>query len=143
MLRRKIQSRTFLQGSPDLQQLPKRVACVKSQGDRPVTRGAQKIFRPSGRMCWTQFKNIGHSSKSWAPLRKLFAPLDVPSWLRACKGTRRMRFTRTRRVFSVELKCHDRKRCSARSAINVRSPVISQKCAEVHLLQRQRAHLLA
>jgi len=26
---------------------------------------------------------IGHSLKFWAPLRKLFAPSGVPSWLRA------------------------------------------------------------
>jgi len=27
---------------------------------------------------------IGNSLKIWAPLRKLFAPPGVPSWLRAC-----------------------------------------------------------
>jgi len=29
-------------------------------------------------------KCVGHSLKIWAPPRKLFAPSDVPSWLRAC-----------------------------------------------------------
>jgi len=34
-------------------------------------------------MCWT---SIGHSLKILAPLRKLFAPPAVPSWLRAWSG---------------------------------------------------------
>jgi len=32
-------------------------------------------------MYWTSLKIIGHSSNIWAPLRKLFAPPGVPSWL--------------------------------------------------------------
>jgi len=28
-------------------------------------------------------KTIGHSLKIWGPLRKLFAPPGIPSWLRA------------------------------------------------------------
>jgi len=34
-------------------------------------------------MLWTTIKIIGHSSKIWAPLRKLFAPPGDPSGLRA------------------------------------------------------------
>jgi len=37
---------------------------------------------PPGKMCWTSFLNIGHSSKNLGPCRKLFAPPGVPSWLR-------------------------------------------------------------
>jgi len=34
-------------------------------------------------MCWTLFKTIGHSLKNLGPLRKLFSPPAVRSWLRA------------------------------------------------------------
>jgi len=57
---------------------------------RPVTRGgktALKFFSPPLEKC------VGHRLKLldiiqniWAPLRKLFAPLSVPSWLRACSA---------------------------------------------------------
>jgi len=39
---------------------------------RPVTRGEnppRNIFSP-GKMCWTQFKNIGHSLNILGPSRK-------------------------------------------------------------------------
>jgi len=32
-------------------------------------------LRPTRKMRWRSFKTIGHSSKVWAPLRKLFARL--------------------------------------------------------------------
>ena len=50
---------------------------------RPVTRGTQgaslprKVFSPPGKMCWTLFETIGHSSKNLGPLRKPFA---TPAW---------------------------------------------------------------
>jgi len=49
---------------------------------RSVTRGrseanTKNVFVPVE-------KCVGHSLKIWAPPRKLFAPSDVPSWLRAC-----------------------------------------------------------
>ena len=44
----------------------------------------EKFSPPPGKMCWTWFKTIGHSSKIWTPLRKLFTPPGVPRWLRAC-----------------------------------------------------------
>jgi len=47
---------------------------------RPTT--TLKFFPPSGKMCWTQFKNIGQSSKNLCPSRKTFAPPGMPSWLR-------------------------------------------------------------
>ena len=45
---------------------------------RPVTKGALKFFSPP------LVKSVGHSLKIRAPLRKLFAPPGVPSWLRVC-----------------------------------------------------------
>jgi len=57
---------------------------------RPVTNGAQGSFAPPGKMIWTKFKSIGHSVKALSPSQKLFAPLGVPSWLRACLYNVRM-----------------------------------------------------
>jgi len=47
------------------------------------TKPPLKIFGPPGKMCSTKFKTIGHILKNWAPLRKLFDPPSVPSWLQA------------------------------------------------------------
>ena len=33
-------------------------------------------------MCWVYFETIGHSLKNCPPLRKIFSPPAVPSWLR-------------------------------------------------------------
>ena len=53
---------------------------------RPVTRGegGRKKFATQGKMCWTSFKTVGHSSKIWAHLSKLCTPPGVSSWLQAC-----------------------------------------------------------
>ena len=54
--------------------------------EQAVTRGRKsplKLLSPPWKMCWTCFESIGHSLKIWAPIRKLFAHLDVPSCLRA------------------------------------------------------------
>jgi len=51
---------------------------------RTVTRGEAplgKIIVSPGKTCRRKFKAIGHSSKIFAPLRKLFALLGVSSWL--------------------------------------------------------------
>jgi len=50
-----------------------------AEGENPP----RNIFAPSGKMCWTSFKTIGHSSENVGPLRKLFTPPAVPSWLGA------------------------------------------------------------
>jgi len=62
---------------------------------RPVTRGAsphEKIFVHHWKMCWTNSLTLLHIRlKIWAPLRKLFAPPGVPSWLRACVRSIKLR----------------------------------------------------
>jgi len=60
---------------------------TRNQGGRRGGRTLPyKIFRPNLEKCF------GHSSnlldivqKIWAPLKKLFAPLGIPSWLRGCQ----------------------------------------------------------
>jgi len=49
-----------------------------SAGMQPEETQPPKIFSPPPGNC------VGHSLKNLAPLRKLFAPPHVPSWLRAC-----------------------------------------------------------
>jgi len=45
---------------------------------RPVIRGGEaapeKFFSSPGKMCWTSFKTIGHSSKAWGPSQKTLRP---------------------------------------------------------------------
>jgi len=55
---------------------------ARNQGGAWRQRPLRNIFAPLGKMYWTSFKIIGHISKNLAPLRKLFAPPGVPSWLR-------------------------------------------------------------
>jgi len=57
---------------------------------KPVIRGAQGGEVPTRKFFYHLEKCVGHSlkilhivQKIWAPLRKLFAPPGVPSWLRA------------------------------------------------------------
>jgi len=49
---------------------------------RPITRGGEvphkKIPTHLGKICWTQFKNIGHSSKNLGPSRKTLRPSWCP-----------------------------------------------------------------
>jgi len=59
---------------------------------RPVTRGGAK---PARNFFASLEKCVGYSVKIldivnniWSPLRKLFAPPGVPSWLRACSYIR-------------------------------------------------------
>jgi len=62
------------------------------------------------------------------------------------KGTRPLRFTRTRRVSFAEVKSVTTEKNALRfrqCVIKVRSQVFSQTYAEVHLPQQQRARLLA
>jgi len=59
--------------------LPFFIHCqARNQGGLPPL----KIFHLSWKICWTKIKTITHSSKNLAPLRKLFTPSGVPSWLR-------------------------------------------------------------
>jgi len=58
---------------------------------RPVTRGCKEgegpleIFSPPLEKCvGYSLKLLDIVQKIWAPLRQLFAPPGVPSWLRAC-----------------------------------------------------------
>jgi len=57
---------------------------------RPVTRGGagwanlpRKFFSPLEKCIGYSLKILDIFKKIWAPLRKLFAPPGVPSWLRA------------------------------------------------------------
>ena len=48
---------------------------------RPATRRAKPpwtFFAPSGKMCWTSFETIGHSSKNLGPSQKTFRPSWCP-----------------------------------------------------------------
>ena len=62
---------------------------------RPVTRGqvqgveapSTKFFAPLEKCVGDNLKILDIVQKIWAPLGKLFAPLGVPSWLRACHLT--------------------------------------------------------
>ena len=49
-------------------------ACNQGEGEVPPW----KIFASPGRMCWTQFKNIGQSSKNLGPYRKTLRPSWCP-----------------------------------------------------------------
>jgi len=53
-----------------------------------------KIVCPLEKCVGHNLKLLGMVQKIWTPLRKLFAPLSVPSWLRAC--LRNTECTRTR-----------------------------------------------
>jgi len=67
------------------------LVCTMCKETRAVTRGAGgektpcETFVSPGKTCWTKFKIIGHTVVQMflAPLRKLIAPLGIPSWLRA------------------------------------------------------------
>ena len=63
--------------------------CIKTIGHKPVTRreGGRSVpckpFRPLENSVGHSWKLLDIVWKIWAPLRKLFAPPGVPSWLRA------------------------------------------------------------
>jgi len=61
-------------------------------GTRPVTKVAQgasppaKLFAPLEKFVGHSLKLLDTVLKYWAPLRKLFVPPGVPSWLWAWQG---------------------------------------------------------
>ena len=52
--------------------------------NRPITRGGES---PPGKCVGYSLKILDTVQKIWGPLRKLFAPPSVPSWLRAWFST--------------------------------------------------------
>jgi len=54
------------------------------QARNRVAKPQLKFFLPHGKCVGHNLKILDIVQKIWAPLRKLFAPPGVPSWLRAC-----------------------------------------------------------
>jgi len=53
-------------------------------GRRGAMSPLEKILTPLERCVGRSLKILDIVQKTWAPLGKLFAPYEVPSWLRAC-----------------------------------------------------------
>ena len=60
--------------------VPPRGTCTQARnpGSAEGRSHARKFSPPPGKMCWTQFENIGHSSKNLGPSRKSLRPSWCP-----------------------------------------------------------------
>jgi len=56
--------------------------------NRSEAKHPYKIFCPPGRMCWTQYENIGHSSKNLGPSWKTLHPSLCPKLVTGLPRTR-------------------------------------------------------
>jgi len=53
--------------------------CIYEQArNQGVEAPLEKCLHPPGKMCWTSFKTIGHSSKNLAPSQKTLCPSWYP-----------------------------------------------------------------